>query len=38
MIAESPGFSRGEFVKQEQSRQHAMKVTGHYMTEKDWKW
>ena len=28
----------GQQVTQEQARQHAMKVTGHYMTEKDWKW
>ena len=25
-------------LSQEEARQHAMKVTGHYMTEKDWKW
>ena len=28
----------GQRITQEQARQHAMKVTGHYMTEKDWKW
>ena len=31
-------FINGQQVTQEQARQHAMKVTGHYMTEKDWKW
>ena len=25
-------------VTQEEARQHAMEVTQHYMTEKDWKW
>ncbi|MBE8952129.1 MAG: hypothetical protein SR1Q7_03160 [Quinella sp. 1Q7] len=28
----------GQQITQEQARQHAMKVTGHYMTEKDWNW
>jgi len=28
----------GRYITQEQARQHAMKVTGHYITEKDWKW
>jgi len=28
----------GQQITQEAARQHAMKVTGHYMTEKDWKW
>lgn len=28
----------GQEITQEQARQHAMKVTQHYMTEKDWKW
>ena len=28
----------GNKITQEEARQHAMKVTGHYMTEKDWKW
>jgi len=28
----------GNLITQEEARQHAMKVTGHYMTEKDWKW
>ncbi|MBE8952133.1 MAG: hypothetical protein SR1Q7_03180 [Quinella sp. 1Q7] len=28
----------GKQITQEEARQHAMKVTGHYMTEKDWKW
>jgi len=31
-------FINGRQVTQEEARQHAMKVTGHYMTEKDWKW
>ncbi|MBR0060724.1 MAG: hypothetical protein IJP68_04505 [Selenomonadaceae bacterium] len=25
-------------LSQEEARQHAMKVTGHYMKESDWKW
>ena len=25
-------------ITREQARQHAMKITGHYITEKDWKW
>ena len=28
----------GAKSSQEEARQYAMKVTGHYMTEKDWKW
>ena len=28
----------GKQITQERARQHAMKVTGHYMTESDWKW
>ena len=28
----------GNKITQEEARQHAMKVTGHYITEKDWKW
>ena len=28
----------GQQITQEEARQHAMKVTGHHMTEKDWKW
>ena len=28
----------GKQITQEEARQHAMKVTGHYITEKDWKW
>ena len=31
-------FLNGQEISQEQARQHAMKVTGHYMTESDWKW
>lgn len=31
-------YLNGEKITQEQARQHAMKVTGHYMTESDWKW
>ena len=31
-------FIKGQQVTQEDARQHAMKVTGHFMTEKDWKW
>ena len=28
----------GKQITQEEARQHAMEVTGHYMEEKDWKW
>ena len=28
----------GKQISQEEARQHAMKVTGHYMNESDWKW
>ena len=28
----------GQKITQEEARQHAMKVTGHYITEKDWNW
>ena len=28
----------GRKITQEQARQHAMEVTGHHMTESDWKW
>ena len=28
----------GKEISQEEARQHAMEVTQHYMTEKDWKW
>jgi len=31
-------FLNGQQITQEQAREHAMKVTGHYMTEKHWKW
>ena len=30
-------FLNNQEITQEQARQHAMKFTGHYMTEKDWK-
>lgn len=28
----------GKQITQEEARQHAMKVTGHYMERKDWDW
>ena len=28
----------GNKITQQQAREHAMKVTGHHMTEKDWNW
>lgn len=28
----------GTYISQEEARQHAMNVTGHHMTEKDWNW
>ena len=31
-------YINGQQVTIEQARQHAMDVTGHYMTESDWKW
>ena len=31
-------FLNGQQITQEQARQHAMNVTGHHMTESDWKW
>lgn len=31
-------YLNGKKITQEEARQHAMKVTGHYMTESDWKW
>ena len=31
-------YLNGQEITQEQARQHAMKVTGHYMSESDWNW
>ena len=31
-------YLNGQEITQEEARQHAMEVTQHYMTEKDWKW
>ena len=31
-------YLNGQQITQEQARQHAMNVTGHHMTESDWKW
>ena len=31
-------YLKGNQITQEEARQHAMNVTGHYMTEEDWKW
>ncbi|MBR3623034.1 MAG: hypothetical protein IKN43_06775 [Selenomonadaceae bacterium] len=31
-------YLNGREISQEEARQHAMEVTQHYMTEKDWKW
>ena len=31
-------YLNGKQITQEEARQHAMKVTKHFMTEKDWKW
>lgn len=28
----------GQVISQEQARRHAMEVTGHFMTTKDWNW
>ena len=37
-IGDNRYYLNGQQITQEQARQHAMKVTGHYMTESDWKW
>lgn len=31
-------YYKGEEITQEQARQHAMEVTGHYMKRSDWDW
>ena len=31
-------YLNGRQITQEEARQYAMKKTGHFMTEKDWKW
>ena len=31
-------YLNGQEISQEQARQHAMKVTGHYMNRSDWDW
>ena len=31
-------YYNGKQITQEEARQHAMQVTGHYMRESDWKW
>ena len=31
-------YLNGKKITQEEARQHAMNVTGHHMTEKDWNW
>ena len=38
MLGNNSYYLNGQEITQEQARQHAMKVTGHYMTESDWKW
>ena len=35
---ENAYYLNGQEITQEQARQHAMKVTGHYMSESDWNW
>ena len=31
-------YLKGNQITQEEARQHAMNVTGHHMTKKDWNW
>jgi len=31
-------YYKGNEITQEQARQHAMQVTGHYMSRSDWEW
>ena len=31
-------YLNGKQISQDQARQHAMNVTGHHMTESEWKW
>ena len=38
LAGENKYYLNGQEISQEQARQHAMNVTGHHMTEKDWKW
>jgi len=35
---ENKYYLNGQQITQEQARQHAMNVTGHHMSESDWKW
>ncbi|MBE8952041.1 MAG: hypothetical protein SR1Q7_02715 [Quinella sp. 1Q7] len=36
--SENEYYLDGKEITQEEARQHAMNVTGHHMTEKDWNW
>ena len=36
--ADNKYYLNGRQITQEEARQHAMNVTGHHMTESDWKW
>ena len=38
LVDDNKYFLNGQEISQEQARQHAMKVTGHYMEESDWNW
>ncbi|MBR4153401.1 MAG: hypothetical protein IKT98_10640 [Selenomonadaceae bacterium] len=35
---ENKYYLNGQEITQEEARQHAMKVTGHYMSESEWNW
>ncbi len=35
---ENKYYLNGQQITHEQARQHAMNVTGHHMSESDWKW
>ena len=37
-VSSNEYYLNGQEITQEQARQHAMNVTGHHMTESDWKW
>ena len=37
-ITSNEYYLDGKQITQEEARRHAMEVTGHHMTESDWKW
>ena len=38
MFHDNKYYFNGKEISQEQARKYAMKITGHFMTESDWKW